>query len=262
MEQPVCILAAVREELSGILRRMAVSKKQKIGLADLWIGAWQGRPLLLVRTGVGKRRAFLALSEVLAGHAPGLIVSIGYAGGTDPALRVGDLFLADKILEPPPGDFHAGGAQAPAQEFEADEAITACFAEVAPPEGAALHRGALLTVGEVVTEPERKHALGARHGARALDMETAALARLAREKGIPFVSLRAISDAADDALMDVSPFLEEDGEVSRLKAGWYVLTHPSAIGTFRSLQAVARLATARLTEFLAAALKKLPVGKG
>lgn len=258
MEHPICILAAVREELSGILRQMAVSSKQKIGRADLWSGAWQGRPLLLVRTGVGKRCAFLALSDVLAAHTPGLIVSIGYAGGTDPALRVGDLLLAEKILEPPPGEFHAGGMQAPAQEFEVDASLAARFAEVAPPEGAALHRGALLTVGEVVTEPEKKQALGARYDACALDMETAALARLAREKDIPFLSLRAISDAADDALMDVSPFLEEDGEVSRLKAGWYVLTHPSAIGPLRNLQVVARQATARLTEFLAAALKNLP----
>lgn len=257
MEQAICILAAVREELSGILRQMAVSGKRKIGRADLWSGSWQGRPLLLVRTGVGHRRASLALSEVLRSHQPGLIVSIGYAGGADPALRVGDLLLAETILEPPGGEWSAGDGKSPPARFDIDAALAARFAAVTPPEGVTLHRGALLTVGQVVTGPENKRALGARYGACALDMETAALARLARDSGLPFISLRAISDAADDALMDVSPFLEKDGEVSKLKAGWYVLTHPTAIGTLRSLQVVARQATARMTDFLAGAVREL-----
>jgi len=253
MEQPVCILAAVREELSDILRQMAVSEKRRLGGAEVWRGSWLGRGLLLVRTGVGRRRASLALTALLETYSPGLIVSMGYAGGTDPALKVGDLLLAERVLDRP-------DPARPVDEtgsFAVDKALAERFAAVAPPAGAALFRGALLTVDEVVSDPEKKRALGISHGALALDMETAALARLALERGVPFISLRAISDAVDDALLDVSPFLQADGEVSKLKAGWYVLTHPGAIGGFLSLKAVAERATARMTEFLAAAIGEL-----
>ncbi|MCH8314321.1 MAG: hypothetical protein IID17_15200 [Nitrospinae bacterium] len=50
-------------------------------------------------------------------------------------------------------------------------------------------------------------------------------------------------------------FMEKDGQISTLKAGWYVLTHPESIRTFMSLNGIAQKATKNITEFLMAFLK-------
>src|SRR5262249_11805314 len=68
----------------------------------------------------------------------------------------------------------------------------------APPNG--LPRGRLLAAAQVVGTPGEKQELGRRHGALAVDMETAAGARACVAQGVPFGFVRAIPDRADGAL--------------------------------------------------------------
>ena len=81
-------------------------------------------------------------------------------------------------------------------------------------------------------------------------METIEIALLAREKKIPFLSVRGISDAVDHELIDSSSFLGNDGEISKLKAGWYVLTHPKCLKHAISLRSHTQIATQNLTDFI------------
>jgi len=81
-------------------------------------------------------------------------------------------------------------------------------------------------------------------------METSALAEEAQARDIPFISVRAITDTADQELIDCSHLVAENGDVSKLKAGWHVLTHPGDLKGMIELGQHAKLATANLTEFL------------
>ena len=99
--------------------------------------------------------------------------------------------------------------------------------------------------------PEDKKKLGKRFEAGAVEMETLEIFILARKNKIPFISVRAISDAVNHELIDSSSFLRKDGEISKFKAGWYVLTHPKSLKKALSLQSHARIATLNLTEFIA-----------
>jgi len=64
------------------------------------------------------------------------------------------------------------------------------------------------------------------------------------------LSVRVISDGIDQELLDSSSFLGSDGEISTLKAGWYVLTHPGSLKSALSLRAQTQFATQILTKFL------------
>lgn len=243
MESVICIIGAVKEEIVAIQRAMTVEDTLHTRSGSFWTGIFSGRRVVLVRSGVGKTCAREALTRVCERFAPSLIISMGYAGSVVPHLNIGDLIVADKVLE-----FMHDGAADWTLKRETLEIPLDTF-----PVGNAFGvlRGGLLTVDEVICKPEQKRALGKNHQVLAVEMETSALARMAREKKLPFVSVRVISDTVDHELPDFSTMQDEKGEVSKLKAGWHVLTHPNALKSMIELRENTRKATARLTGFLA-----------
>ena len=243
MSRLVCILGALREEINLIRGQMTVDEQFKVGRADVWTGNWEGVRIILVRTGIGKDYALSALEKVLNRANPSLILSIGYAGGLDPKLKVGDVVLADHVLKINKALMDVGSYPIDLKQLELLEGL-ACSKKIV------VHRGKLITVDQVVNDSTVKQELGSRYNALAVDMETAALVAHASEKKISFLSVRAVSDTVEQSLVDVSSFIGDDGEVSKLKAGWYVLTHPHTIKNFISLHGQSQQATRNMTEFI------------
>ena len=95
-----------------------------------------------------------------------------------------------------------------------------------------------------------KKEFGERFSAEAVEMETSAIAKVATDKNLLFLSVRAISDSVEQEILDSSSFLGSDGEISKLKAGWYVLTHPGSIASALSLRSQTLRATRTMTEFV------------
>jgi adenosylhomocysteine nucleosidase len=247
MENSICILGALKEEIAGFKGRMTINHRLKFGTADVFLGFWEGKSIVLVRTGMGRIKAGGALAQVLDKYSLSMVISIGYAGGCHSDIKAGDLLVANKFLNGPKQD-----------ELPKEIKVASCLAgkaeKVRPSNKFATYAGRLMTMDRVVRRPEEKNVLGKAYGAIAVDMETSTLATMAAERNLPFLSVRAISDTVHQELVDVSK-LTEDGEISPLKAGWYVLTHPGSIPTFISLQEIARRGTKNITEFLIAFLK-------
>ena len=111
------------------------------------------------------------------------VVSFGLCGALDPGLKVGDLLLADAVADAD-------------DSFEADAAWTARIAALIP----TARVGRFARAEQPVATVAEKAALRERTGAIAVDLESFAVARLARWFGVPFVVVRAVSDAAGRAL--------------------------------------------------------------
>jgi len=246
MDQPVLILGALREEIAGIRGGMLVEDQFKAGHGDVWSGTWENRSIVLVRTGVGKKCANKVLEDVLHRVEPSLILSTGYAGGLSHDLNVGDLVVADRVLDDSAESFSGEELSAAAPDRQWLDQVKG----LNPSGRFSIHYGTLLTVSGVVADSSAKLQLGSRCGALAVDMETSVLLTGAGEKNIPFLSIRAVSDTADQSLADVSSLVGKDGTVSKLKAGWYVATHPQTIPHFISLRQQSQKATRNLTDFI------------
>jgi adenosylhomocysteine nucleosidase len=106
-------------------------------------------------------------------------VVAGFSGALTPGQSAGTLILATRILDEHGSDWPAS--------WPGDRPT-------------AIQRGRILTADRLVTEPADKAELGARYQAIAVDMESAAAARLCCERGVPFGCLRAISDTVDTRL--------------------------------------------------------------
>lgn len=241
MNDCIAILGALKEEIAGIKQAMNISDRVRLGKSDAWPGKWAGHNIVLVRSGVGKQRAADCCLQVVDRFSPKALISIGYAGAVREALKPGDLVIADSIVEL---------VDQEDKIFVPDSDWLNRAREIPCPEGAEKVVGGLLTVNAVIHDPVAKRELGRRYNAQAVEMETSAIATVATKKNLPLLSVRAISDSIDQELLDSSSFLGSDGEVSTLKAGWYVLTHPGSIKNALSLRAQTLQATQNLTRFL------------
>ena len=73
--------------------------------------------------------------------------------------------------------------------------------------------GAILGLERMLSSPQEKADGFARRGALAIDMESHHVARVAGERNLPFIAVRAISDQADEVLPAImATFVDVDGQ--------------------------------------------------
>lgn len=150
--------------------------------------------------GIGEER----VAKVLAALRPkpdGLIL-LGCAGGLAPALRSGDLVVADRIVD------------ASGETFACDPAGRAAMEAAARRGGVAATVGGVLGSGAVIASVDEKRRAASASGCVAVDMESSAAARWAAANGIPLAVVRAILDPADVALEYALLCVDPSGAVS------------------------------------------------
>jgi adenosylhomocysteine nucleosidase len=190
-------------------------------------------------SGPGVERAARAAMEALEAGAERLM-SWGLAGGVLPAAVTGSVILPER-LQSDDGEWLPD----PAWRDRIANVIGRRFRVVG---------GVLFTSDRVLTTPAAKAELGARTGATAVDMEAAAVARVAAAAGAPFVAVRVIADGPGDALPDeIERLVTADGR-TRLAGLPRMLVSPRRFGRLvrlggRSRQA--RVVLRRLAESLA-----------
>lgn len=165
-----------------------------------------GRRALLVRAGIGLVNASAAASVALAAHRTRVLVSGGSAGGLGRGVRVGDVVVGDQhVLSA--ADARAFGyvlGQVPGMPaaYASDEGLrdlalaTAGTLPAWPREPADVRvlRGDVLSSDVFVDADRVADVRAAFPGALATDMESAALAQVAHLFGVPFLSVRGVSD--------------------------------------------------------------------
>jgi adenosylhomocysteine nucleosidase len=109
----------------------------------------------------------------------------------------------------------------------------------------------ILTADRLVSDPAEKRRLAELHHADAVDMESAAIAEVCAERGVPFLAVRAVSDAVDTALSPELVRLLSGGNVSVWRAVRALVRRPRLLGEFRRLARDTKLAANRLAEELA-----------
>ena len=212
--RPILIAAALHEErgaLSIHARHLEPIRLPGLDADALLRGEIDGLPVALLRCGVGKVASVTAVGAALGLH-PRCIVSVGSAGALHGGYRVGDVLLAESVLQhdfaaAEPGGFRLfgyGAALPSAGEplLFAESALVAAAFDAASPTterlGINLRRGRIATGDWFVADPAIRDAIGARSGADLVEMEGAAIAYVARAHSIPWLVVRSVSDAGDN----------------------------------------------------------------
>ena len=169
------------------------------------------------------------MREFLTANSPKIVLTCGFAGGLNPDLQLGEVLfeLSDSEIRNPQSAIRnrllAAGAK-PAKFFCTDRiAITA----------------------------DEKKRLRAETGADAVEMESAAIYAVCRERGIPCATVRVISDTANEDLpLDFNQLFKPDKSLDFGKLAWAIARSPGKIGALLKLQKQTRFAAEQLAEIL------------
>nr|WP_281369890.1 5'-methylthioadenosine/adenosylhomocysteine nucleosidase [Leifsonia psychrotolerans] len=211
----MAILAAMDDELAPFIERAEnVGPARQVGNAVHRDAVLGGRPVVLVQTGIGLvNAAGAATAVILKAQRDGgvsLIISAGTAGGLGAEVRVGDVVVGTDYINVD-ADARAFGyvlGQVPRMpaSYPAAHYLTDAVFSAPRPRTGAVHQGLIVSSYGFVTQERATRITGDFPGALATDMESSAIAQTCHVYGVPFLSIRGISDlcgpAANDDFLD------------------------------------------------------------
>jgi adenosylhomocysteine nucleosidase len=242
----IAFLGALRQELAGLQRHVALKKVLAEPACILYSGEFRGREILLAQTGMGRARAEAGTRLVLDRYAATTVISFGFAGALAPNLRVGDIVLCSTL--------HGTTAATPGNPgpipYHSDGRLLGLAQEALQRTTVRFLTGNSVTVPQVVCSPKEKEELARAVPAHLVDMESYWIARIAAEQRVPFLSLRAISDTHLDLLPPFDRFLAADGRWRWREAASFFVRHPQHLALLVDLARNTRQARTTLTAAL------------
>jgi adenosylhomocysteine nucleosidase len=204
------------------------------------IGQQGDRTYWLIQTGVGPAAAGTVAGKVLKAQPMSLVMSTGFACALVPA-QVGDLIVGTAV-----SSVHGEGPWTMGDErVLCDEIVSAGFLIVAQDAGLVARVGTVVSSGTVVWQAQEKRRLRRLTDATGLDMESAAVATVAQERGLPMAIVRTVSDLVDEDLpLDFNLFLRPTGWIKGMQA---LVTCPSSLVGLSRLRKQSRVAADQLT---------------
>ncbi|TFW04699.1 5'-methylthioadenosine/adenosylhomocysteine nucleosidase, partial [Oxalobacteraceae bacterium OM1] len=218
------LISALQQEQHGLVDSLQSLQKEQRAMREYAVGKLWGMDCVAVLSRLGKVAAAATVATLIERYGVTHIVFTGVAGSADPQVRVGDVVVADTLIqhdmdatplfprfEVPltglarfPSDLALTDRLASAAEGFFDEDVSNAISEddrthfhLQRPR---VHRGLIGSADEFMDNAARLQELKrALPDLLAVEMEGAAVAQVCFEFGIPFAVIRTISDSADEA---------------------------------------------------------------
>ena len=237
------------QESNALLHRVKERKRISIGGMPAWEISLSGQSCMLITSGMGAKRASQAARILVENFAPSSLISFGIGGAVEADLEIGDVVLPEAYCRFDEGTM---GELKPLTPWPAS-------ARLAASQELARH-GRQLYVGTAVTTRGSQVISGQLGSLKhpVLEMETAGIAQVAGENGIPLLSLRSISDGPRAPIpLDLSEVMDEDANLNMIKMIQAVMRQPKIILQSRLMLKNTQIAADNAALALIAALSKL-----
>ena len=231
---PTAVVAAMRAEVAPLLDRMRVERRLRLDGCRVALGTLARAPLVLGWTGEGAVRAERGARALLDRFPASSLIVVGVSGGLSADLAPGTLLAARALRTDLPDARPRAGPDpvwlSRALERGARAATLLSSDRILATAGSKARAAAKMPRGEPA----------------AVDLESASYARVAVERGLAYLVLRAVCDPLDEELpLDFDACRDRAGRVSRLRVVRRALLRPAAVGgLWRLRQRVASSAVA------------------
>jgi adenosylhomocysteine nucleosidase len=192
----VAIIAAMPGELKPLVRGWPHSTR---GTIHFWAQRTQDEEWIAACAGAGLDAATRAFAGIEDGGPIDLVLSIGWAGALTEECAAGQAYNCAGVIDARTGE-----------RFNCDAGAGALW---------------LITSPRVADEPEKRR-LASAYKAALVDMEAAAVARLAAMRGIPFYAIKGVSDPVSAKLPDFNRFIDDNGQFQTPKFALFALLRP------------------------------------
>jgi adenosylhomocysteine nucleosidase len=178
----VAIIAAFPGELKPLVRNWPHSTRDSI---RFWAQRTEEEEWIAACAGAGQSAATRAFAAIEAGGPIDLVFSLGWAGALRAEIAPGTAHNVAGVIDVRTGE-----------RFHCDAGAGKLWLATSP----------------TVAGESEKRRLATTYNAALVDMEAAAVARLAAMRSLPFYCIKGVSDALTDRLPDFNRFLSPSGK--------------------------------------------------
>lgn len=186
MSNTTCILCAMKTEAKPFLEALEEVTVSKYGRLSVCEGLLDGERVLLAYGAIGVEKAAAAARLLIERSTPQCLIMSGTAGGIDNNLEIGDTVVALETV------YHDRDNE---ELFAADDnLIKRCqrgLEEHPPPHPVSFGR---IATGKDFVKKSQRASIIRRLNPAGVDMESAAVAEVCKDQGVPFLAIRSISD--------------------------------------------------------------------
>ena len=194
----IAIIGAMPSELADIRKILGDAEVRNISGFDFYINERSGKKIINACCGIAKVNAALCAQVMTDNFKPDCIINTGIAGGMNHAVKVCDIVVSNEVLAHDL-DLHFLNDYPPyCGIFKADEKLIETAEKVCGEFGVKSFRGRIVSGEAFISSNDVKQEILAKFAPYAVDMESAAIGHCAYLNKLPFVSVRCISDNADD----------------------------------------------------------------
>jgi adenosylhomocysteine nucleosidase len=218
------LISALHHEQAGLIEQMQYAETTMHGMRQYVSGRLWGIECVCVLSRIGKVAAAATAAMLIEKFGVTHILFTGVAGSGDPEVRIGDIVLAQQLVQ---HDVDAsplfprfqipltettvflsdkalcdlvGNAANAFLEHDFSKAISSADKEEFRLKQPQIHQGLVASGDQFIhSHVQMSELKSALPGLLAVEMEGAAVAQICHEFGVPFMVIRTISDAANEA---------------------------------------------------------------
>lgn len=192
------IIGAMPSELIDIRKGLPNSEIRKKAGFEYYINQVNDVRIVHVCSGIAKVNAAVCTQALIDEFQPNAVINAGIAGGMHNDIHVCDVVVSNEVL-PHDLDLHFLKDYPPyCGIYAADKALIDLAVKTCDSFDVKSFVGRIVSGEAFVTDSAVKAEIQERLHPYALDMESAAVGQCAYRNDVPFVSVRCISDNADD----------------------------------------------------------------
>ncbi len=214
------IIGAMDIEVAGLVAALEGHKCENVSGISFHTGKIYGKSVVVAKCGIGKVFAAVCTEAMILKYSPRIIINTGVGGAVRRGLSVGDIVVADKLVQ---HDMDTSAIGDPVGlvsginkiYFEADTAAAELLVSSAERLGLRAVCGTVATGDKFIASEADKSRIADSFSASVCEMEGGAIAHTAFVNGTPFAVVRAVSDSADEeSSMSYETFLPMAAENS------------------------------------------------
>jgi adenosylhomocysteine nucleosidase len=235
------IIAAMPGELKALVQKSVGGwRHERRNRVDLWRWTFDRGEWIAACAGAGQNAATRALAEVERDGPVASVFSVGWVGALADSYLPGQAYRVAGVIDTLTGERLRVPAFLPSSRNDGAKTGTTGMEPA----------DIWLATSPKVADAAEKQRLAASYRAGLVDMEAAAIARLAAMRGISFHCIKGVSDGFPDQLPDFNPFLTPGGQFQTARFTVFALFHPGYWPALKQMGENSRKASHSIAELV------------